>query len=631
MTILTVPPPGRTETAARQPSEGSVSRAWSRAVDAAAMSIVAGLCLTFFLHHILSVESHWLTWNFFEQQDVVLLSVMALLLKLISRLAGRGDFHHTSYVFRGGDRVTAWLCADPVRSRHFLMAFTMLASLAGTFFVMMDYPLSRDEVMANFDAVSLSAGDMMAAIPPEWRRFAPAMLPEFSLSVAGNAAWASAYLPGNAAIRALFLWISAPQLANPLLAAIAVWAIFGVARRVWPDHPDAAIVSALLFATSSQVLFTAMTSYAMTALLALNLVWLNLFLRNDRIGHAGALAIGALACGLHQIAFHPLFVAPFIAQLWLTRRWRGAVFHTLGYAAICLFWLSYRQFATAYAGVQLAAEAGVGVGYLAQTLSTLLGELSLQCLDLMILNLQRFAAWQNIVILPLLLLAIGAWRSDLRVPRPLFACLGGILLALGAVTILMPYQAHGWGYRYLHGMIGSICLFGAYGWLALTPKLDAAQVRRSLCALVGLSLAGLVVLGVLQATMVRQFTAPYERASAALARANADTVLVDHRGLVFAADLVRNDPYLRNHPKIMLLLRLEEADIRILCARGSVALFGRDEGKSVGMIASDGDLDAEMPSLASEPRARAVASRAGERRALLTKLGCGQPLQIMQH
>ena len=71
------------------------------------------------------------------------------------------------------------------------------------------------------------------------------------------------------------------------------------------------VVAAVLLATSSQFLLTAMTPYSMTAHLALNLAWLWLFLRGGVVGHSLAIAVGALACGLHQLVFHPLFVAPF--------------------------------------------------------------------------------------------------------------------------------------------------------------------------------------------------------------------------------------------------------------------------------------------------------------------------------
>jgi hypothetical protein len=36
--------------------------------------------------------------------------------------------------------------------------------------------------------------------------------------------------------------------------------------------------------------------------------------------------------------------------------------------------------------------------------------------------------------------------------------------------ILLPYQGHGWGYRYLHGLIGSLSLLAGYGWIALSER-----------------------------------------------------------------------------------------------------------------------------------------------------------------
>src|SRR5208282_587380 len=122
-----------------------------------------------------------------------------------------------------------------------------------------------------------------------------------------------------------------------------------------------------LLATSSQFLITAMTPYAMTAHLTVNLVWLWLFLRGGRLGHAGAIAVAFLACGLHQLIFHPLFAAPFILQLWLERRYRAALFYTLAYALIGAFWIAYPTIALGLmvgaapaAGAVQATAAGAG-------------------------------------------------------------------------------------------------------------------------------------------------------------------------------------------------------------------------------------------------------------------------------
>src|SRR6185369_7189537 len=114
--------------------------------------------------------------------------------------------------------------------------------------------------------------------PLQWRALVPQLEPMFMLQTPGHAFWASGYLPVNAALQAIGLRLGLPGLVSPLLAGLAVVATWGVGRRLWPDKPGLALLAAILLATSSQFLLTAMTPYAMTAHLALNMTWLWLFL-----------------------------------------------------------------------------------------------------------------------------------------------------------------------------------------------------------------------------------------------------------------------------------------------------------------------------------------------------------------
>src|SRR3546814_21084376 len=54
----------------------------------------------------------------------------------------------------------------------------------------------------------------------------------------------------------------------------------------------------------------------------------------------------------------------------------------------------------------------------------------------------------------------------------MFARDASILLPLTITCILglllLVYQGHGWGYRYLHGLIGAFCLLGGFGWMRLS-------------------------------------------------------------------------------------------------------------------------------------------------------------------
>jgi len=119
--------------------------------------------------------------------------------------------------------------------------------------------------LALFDARIFASGHLMAEAPPQWRSFVPALEPMFMLQTPGHRFWASGYLPVNAALQAIGIAIRLNGLISPLLAGLAVVSTWAVGRRLWPDRPNAALVAAMLLATSSQFLVTAMTPYAMTA------------------------------------------------------------------------------------------------------------------------------------------------------------------------------------------------------------------------------------------------------------------------------------------------------------------------------------------------------------------------------
>ncbi len=474
------------------------------------------------------------------------------------------------------------LARVPARSVWIVAILAGLVALIGTFAAFHGVPLSYDEVMAEFDARIFLGGRLIAPLAPEWRQGVEALATNFVLPVPNDAAWVSSYLPVNAAIRAGFGLIATPALAGPVLVAVAVLAVFGIARHLWPERPDAALVAALMLATSPQVLVTAMTPYAMTAHLALNLVWLRLFLRGGGLGHGAAILVAFLACGLHQLIFHPLFALPFLVGLVLERRWRLAALHLAAYAAIGVFWTLYWQgllLVTGYAGQGDA----VGGGFMVRRIAFLLRNFEWRGLDVMTMNGVRFVAWQSPLLLPLTMMAWPAIRRGEGIARPLAA---GLVLTIATMFVLLPYQGHGWGYRYLHGLIGSAALLAAQGWILMTAPLPPER-RGAATAILGLGWIGaLLILVPGRAVEANRFAAPYATAVEAIGRSPADIVLVDGSNLFFGTDLVRNDPYLRSRPTVLLLRRLEAGMLADLCAHRTVALFGAEEGAKLG-IASE--------------------------------------------
>src|SRR5690348_9247287 len=150
-----------------------------------------------------------------------------------------------------------------------------------------------------------------------------------------------------------------------------------------------------------------MTPYAMTAHLALYMIWLWLFLRGTRTTHALAAAVAFAACGLHQVIFHPLFAAPFILSLMRARRWRLTAWYVAAYAAIGLFWVLYWTIVLRDVGAAAAQSANLGVGHFVRQAMALI-ELSPGGVFVMALNLLRFIAWQSPLVVPLALVGLLA-------------------------------------------------------------------------------------------------------------------------------------------------------------------------------------------------------------------------------
>ncbi|MHB8528500.1 MAG: hypothetical protein ACYC8V_03195, partial [Caulobacteraceae bacterium] len=80
-----------------------------------------------------------------------------------------------------------------------------------------------------------------------------------------------------------------------------------------------------------------------------------------------------------------------------------------------------------------------------------------------------------------------------------------------------------------------------------------------------------------------QWVRPYAAASAAIAAAPSQVVLVDETGVWFGRHLVRNDPFLRNRPLVLDAALLDRAQLREICSRYTVTLFDRTQAAKFGM------------------------------------------------
>jgi len=450
----------------------------------------------------------------------------------------------------------------------------IIAARLGRNLVFHGYSPSRDELMVEMAGAYLAAGRIGWPIPPEWLAHARAIQPEFFSPYGAAHVWTSIYLPVHAAIRALFVWAGDGDLAAPVTLGVGLMALWTVARRLFPDRADARAVVMVMALTSTQLVATAMTPYAMTSHFALNMVWLALVLRGGMLAGGAAALVLVLACGLHQWHFPILFAGPFILWLFWRRRWSAGLVQLCALGVGVAIWAKLWPMLLAHLLGPPQGGAARGAPDVDDKVVSLLGRLKKWQ---PLLNIARLIAWNNLLLLPLAALSIGRlprrlapWLRDPPIIVPLLG-----LIVIGVGTAL--YQGYGWGFRYMHGSLGGLCLLAGYGWTMLSP--DGRRPLRLLWLGSAISLLASAFLLVTTERHVR----PYVRTLAAMRASGADAVVVDLRGGYFMTDLVRFDEGRPGRPAILALAMMEKEEIRDLCARHKVAVMDHGQFWALGV------------------------------------------------
>ncbi|MEM7702161.1 MAG: hypothetical protein AAF251_09530 [Pseudomonadota bacterium] len=461
----------------------------------------------------------------------------------------------------------------PTRLQIWVIAAALVVLLwAGNYWVMLDYPVTRDELMARFDAEIFATGRVAMPTQEQWREYTLALIPNFLEPVQGYETWVSSYMPIHAAMRAGVGLLFDPALLNPFLAAVGLMACAAVARQLFPEEAGAQWVVVLGYVLSAQILINAMTSYAMTAHLAFNAVWLWLFLRDRWWSHAGAMAIGALAIGLHQIIFHPLFAGPLLLTLLAKRRFTLFGVYSIVYAGVLLTWIGFHGWATGGAPTTTTGGSG-GVEFILRRALPLLLNINPQFVSLTLYNMLRFLAWMPLFLLPLLLLAWPSMKSRDSLALPLAAGLFGTLFAM---AWMQAFQGHGWGYRYAHHVLPNALLLAGFGY-ARCAKENREKAQAFVLAGAGATIPVLIFL----AATARSFIAPYAALTERIDRQPTDFVMLETKHPGTAVDQVRNRADLSNTPIILSADHMTFDQVVELCNRGTVTLLEKSDFKLI--------------------------------------------------
>jgi hypothetical protein len=477
----------------------------------------------------------------------------------------------------------AWRLPERLpKARYLWIAGLTIAGLLwlGTYALMGNFPLSADERMVVFDMSVFDGRHLATPVAEFWRPYARALIPSFLLNEDMPTGLVSAYLPMNSLLRLIFSKLADPALFNPLLALAGGVALLDIARRTFRDDGPACCVTLLVYALSAQMLVNAMTVYSMTGHMALNLIWLAAFLRGGRRGHSLAILTGFVATGLHQLVFHPFYVAPFLLWRLRHREWKLVLLYAAAYAAIMLWWVYYPVLAGH--AVASTVEQPPNSNFVVRILSTL-REPDAETVITMFLNLLRFVAWQNLALVPLLSAAVVVAVRDRGFPAVLLL---GIALWLAFISLVIPFQGHGWGFRYLHPYLGSFALLAGYGYRELRAEIGQ---RADGFVLTLSAMTALAAIPLLFAAAYR-FVEPHVALDRLIAKQRTPMILIDtdfgitaDGGWVSnAVEDVRNLPDLSNRPLRFASVFMTPELLEGLCRQGQVTLITRADERRAG-------------------------------------------------
>lgn len=474
----------------------------------------------------------------------------------------------------------SWLQTPDNRKRAVLLliAFTVLIIGTGTLLVYHGHALSVDEFMVRFQAAIFLHGWLIAPVSDSWISMTDALQPSFVEINKQFQFWVPGYRPGHSLLYAAFGLIGLELFVNTVLCGLCVWLIVLLARREWPDEPYAPILAAALLVVSPQFLVTGMTSYAMPAHLFASLLWLYCFTNGRLWGHAAAVTVGIFAIGLHQVHIHPAFALPFLVHLlFVERRWRLSLVYAVSYAAAVVLWTFWIEIAVWVHGFEPIAsqavqsgppKAGTGDGafYFLNAIIVGLSRHGWQDIFLWLTNTTQFVGWQNFALLILVMIGLSQWRDMPPRVRLLALSIASTLLPY---ILLMPMQGHGWGYRYLHPVLGNFVLIALFGFFA-TRKIMTAEIRARLNAFLLAASAVTVLIALpLRFAQVEHFVRPFAAAQSFISAQPHDFVIINTTEVWYGRDLVRNDPLLNNAPKVMDARGLSKAELRRLCQNHS--------------------------------------------------------------
>lgn len=458
---------------------------------------------------------------------------------------------------------------EAIGRRPWLTAvITFVLLCLGTLYAAHDHALAGDEYLALMQSRIFAEGRLTGQYPPDllpwlvsdYYRYRWIMVSEASGEIAAT------YWPGFALLLAPFSALGIPWACNPLMAALALVLIGRLAARLTGEVQAAGW--AMLFTLASPG-FTgqAVSYFAMTAHLLVNLVYVWLLLERTPRRLLAAGLVGSLALLLHNPVPHLLFAAPWIVSLaWEPGARRRMLPLLAGYLPALVFGLAWAVFMRVMHGFiffapwptddNLLHQLGNLFWYWHFRLSMVFGQPGEYAIAGRFGELARLWAWAAPG-LPLAAAAgwwLGRHSDGLRLLGASFA------VTLVGYFFVSFDQGYGWGARYLHPAFGALPILAAAA-LVMCP--DFKTLRGWAASAAALSL---VLATALRGWQIHDFIAEHLSRRPPYAEGARQFVFVHYIQHHYTQDLVQNDPFLR-HPVVFLLSRGRLEDYLMMRSR----------------------------------------------------------------
>ena len=445
-------------------------------------------------------------------------------------------------------RLAQWAGDQP----FVIAVITALLLALGTLVIYHNHPLAMDEYAAYFQSRVFAAGHLHGRFPAElldW--LIPRGFQNYFLNVSrATGSVTEAYWPGFALLLTPFTWAGVPWLCNPVISALTLLVIHRLALELFDDREAAGF--ALLLTIASPVIFAnGISYYSMPAHLLANSVFALLLVRPTPLRAAAAGVVGSFALALHNPVPHMLFAAPWL--VWVaTRHGSARLLAALmaGYLPLCaLLGLGWFLFSGHLMREGLATVTAPGAA--SDRLQGMIAIFTLPNATVVLARLVGIAkTWVWAVPGLMILAATGAirWRRD---------ALCRLLTASALLTILGYFfvpvdQGHGWGYRYFHSAWMALPLLATAALFkpARAPTEAGPQARLfedgETKSFVATCIVLMLVFGVgFRAWQMQDFIARDVSQVPQYAGTERRVVILSARHSFYGADLVQNDPWLR--------------------------------------------------------------------------------------